>query len=96
MYDDYNRKCPNHPTLPQPCQVCAAPKNEVPHPESAPSTTLVGGVDWQAQADVPYNTIRPRPLTVFNPSQRLMEKLGPVESGERSVPPPPPRPPRAL
>lgn len=92
MYDDYNRMCPKHPTLPQPCQICGELSRDVS--ADSPANTVVKGVNWQAQADVPYNTPRPNPIRKFNPSVELLEKLGP-ESGDRrygahEVPPPVP------
>lgn len=79
MYDELDRKCPKHPTLAHPCQICGSKEQEVP--ANSADNTLVQGIDWQVESALVYPN-RPKGLGVFNPSERLMERLGP-ESGER-------------
>lgn len=79
MYDELGRFCPKHPTLAHPCQICGSKESDVP--ADSPDNTPVQGVNWQAESALPYGS-KPKGLGTFNPSERLMEKLGP-ESGER-------------
>lgn len=58
MYDPDARYCPKHPTLVHPCQICANPSSKVS--PSAPDNTVVDNVNWQREAQTPYNTPQPR------------------------------------
>lgn len=54
MYDTEGRYCPKHPTLVNPCQICANPTSKVS--SDAPDNTVVDQVNWQQEAQTPYNT----------------------------------------
>jgi len=73
MYDTDGRKCPKHPTLVHPCQICANPSSTV-NP-AAPDNTVVNQVNWQVEAQTPYNTPQPRGYE-YVPHERLSAELG--------------------
>lgn len=94
MYDTYGRMCPTHPTLAHPCQLCGEIERDVPNPAALPANTVVKGIDWKKETDIPYNTPRPRTPEKFNPSTRYFERN--PEHAQEELPPPVPDWPRGL
>lgn len=90
MYDPKGGYCPKHPTLPNPCQICATPSIQVD--PNSPDNTLVQQVNWQAEAQIAYNTVAPV-TNDYDPMLGLAERLGLDEHWDnprdRQVPPPP-------
>jgi hypothetical protein len=90
VYDPKGRMCPVHPTMVHPCQICAEPQTVVP--VHSPAPTLIAGVNWEAQSQVPYNT--PMPVSEDRPPLlNLQERLGLDDHlddpADRVLPPPP-------
>lgn len=87
-YDPEGRRCPVHPTLPHPCAVCAEPGTTA----ATPAATVIAGVNWQNQANTPYNTPAPPTAAKYHPTRHLAEDLGlddHLDDPAHPVPPPP-------
>lgn len=87
MFDDWNRKCPKHPAMVHPCQICASPSTKI-DPETVPPV-VQEGVNWEAQGQIDYHSPQPGPMRKFNPSERYFEKH-PEDAPDDEYPPPPP------
>lgn len=82
MYDSYERKCPKHPTMVHPCQICAG----IGDP-NIPENSVIDGVNWQKEGQIVYPNLPPVPER-FNPSERLERRF--PEHFHREPEPPPP------
>src|SRR6267378_742048 len=80
MYSEYGYRCPKHPDLATPCQICGELSRDV-NPESG-DFTIVKGINWQHESLMTYNTKQPNPTRRFNPSIEMQEDLGPSDWGE--------------
>lgn len=56
-YNTEGKVCSVHPTIPRPCEICTTPSSVVP--AHSPDNVVIDGVNWQAQAQTPYNTVQP-------------------------------------
>lgn len=92
MYDTEGRYCPKHPTLVHPCQICANPSSVV-NPDSA-DDIVVNQVNWQVEAQTPYNTPAP-PSRKHDPMAQLADRLGLDEHWDDPTDRPLPAPPQS-
>lgn len=74
MYNPRSLKCPIHPTMVHPCQICAQP---VLRPTaSAADVAALEGTNWETEGQVTYNTNQPRDKQPFNESERIIKQVG--------------------
>ncbi len=90
-YDPKGRRCPVHPTLPHPCAVCATPGTTA----TTPADSVIADVNWENQAETPYNMPMPNRDEDYHPFASLAEHLGLDDHlDDPALPaPPPPLPP---
>lgn len=63
-------RCPKHPTLWQPCQLCGTDRADLA------DDTEIEGVNWQEQGDIQYNTPKPPPVPHTSGWKKFAETHG--------------------